>query len=64
LPSSLTVTGQTEDGLIMAVEHKELPVAAVQFHPESVLSEAGDLGPLLIARAVAGLTGERLAKVA
>jgi anthranilate synthase len=64
LPTSLTVTGQTEDGLIMAVEHKELPVAAVQFHPESVLSEAGDLGPLLIARAVAGLTGERLAKVA
>jgi len=64
LPSSLAVTGQTEDGLIMAVEHQTLPVAAVQFHPESVLSEAGDLGPLLIARAVAGLCGDRLIKVA
>jgi anthranilate synthase len=64
LPASLTVTGETEDGLIMAVEHKELPVAAVQFHPESVLSEAGDIGPLLVARAVAGLCGERLANVA
>lgn len=64
LPASLTVTGETEDGLIMAVEHRELPVAAVQFHPESVLSEAGDVGPLLVARAVAGLCGARLAHVA
>jgi anthranilate synthase len=64
LPDSLSITGQTEDELIMALEHKSLPIAAVQFHPESVLSEAGDIGPLLIARAVAGLCGDRLANVA
>ena len=64
LPDSLSITGQTEDALIMALEHKSLPIAAVQFHPESVLSEAGDIGPLLIARAVAGLCGDSLANVA
>ncbi len=64
LPECLAVTGEIDDGLVMALEHRSLPVAAVQFHPESVLSEAGDVGALLIARAVAGLCGEKLANVA
>ena len=34
LPPSLTVTAETVDGVIMAIEHVELPIAAVQFHPE------------------------------
>jgi anthranilate synthase component 2 len=42
LPSSLVVTARSDDGVIQGVEHTELPVHAVQFHPESVLSEHGD----------------------
>ncbi|MBR5372086.1 MAG: aminodeoxychorismate/anthranilate synthase component II [Oscillospiraceae bacterium] len=41
LPDVLTVTAQTEDGEIMAVQHKTLPVYGLQFHPESVLTPNG-----------------------
>ncbi len=41
LPEVLEVTARTETGVIMAVRHRELPVEAVQFHPESVLTEGG-----------------------
>jgi anthranilate synthase component 2 len=40
-PQGLDITAQTDDGLIMALSHKTLPMHAVQFHPESVLSEHG-----------------------
>jgi anthranilate synthase len=43
-PSCLAVTAETDDGLIMGVRHRELPVEAVQFHPESLLSAEGDHG--------------------
>lgn len=43
LPGELTVTADTEDGLIMGVVHKSLPVHGVQFHPESIASEHGHL---------------------
>lgn len=37
-PQDLRVTAMSEDGVIMGIEHRELPFAAVQFHPESILT--------------------------
>ncbi len=41
LPESLKVTARDHEGQIMAIEHKEYPVHAVQFHPESILTPSG-----------------------
>ena len=41
LPDVLEVTATSEDGLIMGMQHKTLPVHGVQFHPESIASENG-----------------------
>ena len=43
LPNELTVTADTDDGLIMGLAHTRLPVHGVQFHPESIASEHGHL---------------------
>ena len=41
LPSCLTVTASTTDGIIMGVRHREFDIEGVQFHPESVLTDHG-----------------------
>jgi len=48
LPSCLEVTAETGDGVIMGVRHRDLPMEAVQFHPESILTLEGDYGLRLI----------------
>ena len=43
LPRELTVTADTDDGLVMGLAHARLPVHGVQFHPESIASDHGHL---------------------
>ncbi|MFZ9636191.1 MAG: glutamine amidotransferase-related protein, partial [Alphaproteobacteria bacterium] len=51
----LVVTAMNETGLVMGIRHRRLPIAAVQFHPESILSASGGHGLALVANAVSCL---------
>jgi anthranilate synthase len=52
LPAELEITARTADGVIMGVRHKTLPIEAVQFHPESMLTLDGQAGLRLIENAI------------
>ncbi|HEU4412420.1 MAG TPA: anthranilate synthase component I [Polyangiaceae bacterium] len=48
LPDELHVSAETDDGVVMAVEHASLPVAGVQFHPESLMTAGGGVGAAIV----------------
>ncbi len=52
LPPVLRATAYTDDGVVMAIEHRELPLLAVQFHPESIMSLDENSGQTLVANVV------------
>ena len=58
LPDCLDVTAKTDDGLIMGLRHKTLPVASVQFHPESILTLKDQAGLRMINKVISELIGE------
>lgn len=64
LPPDVMVTAETVDGRVMALEHRTLPLAAVQFHPESILTLEGGHGLTLIGNVMARLAGRALAEAA
>jgi anthranilate synthase len=52
LPKELKVTAISDDGVIMAIEHRTLPIAGVQFHPESIMSLVEGVGLAIIKNVV------------
>ena len=58
LPAALRVTAETEDSVVMAIEHATLPLAAVQFHPESIMTLGEDVGLRLLANVMQVLARE------
>jgi anthranilate synthase len=57
VPECLEVCARSADGSVMALVHRSLPLAAVQFHPESILTLEGDKGRTLIRNALRHLVG-------
>jgi anthranilate synthase len=58
LPAELSIAAETADGVIMAIEHRSLPIAAVQFHPESVMTSPNAIGLPIMAAMLSTLCGE------
>ncbi|MCY4302917.1 MAG: chorismate-binding protein, partial [Aestuariivita sp.] len=55
LPEALEITARGDDGVVMALEHRDLPIAAVQFHPESIMSLGQDTGIRMIENVITRL---------
>ncbi len=64
LPEDFLVTAEAEDGTIMAFEHRKEPVAAVQFHPESIMTLGQNAGMRMIENVVAHLPRKAREKAA
>lgn len=64
LPREFTITAESEDGTIMGIEHSKEPVAAVQFHPESIMTLGSDAGMRMIENVVAHLAKRAKVKAA
>ncbi|MER9076462.1 anthranilate synthase [Mesorhizobium sp. M0904] len=64
LPDGFVVTAETEDGIIMAFEHRKEPIAAVQFHPESIMTLGHNAGMRIIENIVAHLPRKAKEKAA
>lgn len=60
VPECLKVTASTEDGKVMAIQHNSLPISAVQFHPESIMSLQNTAGHTLIRNVVKGIASQKL----
>ncbi|NQV71272.1 MAG: anthranilate synthase component I [Pseudohongiella sp.] len=60
VPACLRVTAISEDNSVMAIEHQSLPIQAVQFHPESIMSLENQTGHRLIQNVVAGVAKLKL----
>lgn len=56
LPEQLKVAAISDDDVIMAIEHQSLPIAAVQFHPESIMTLSGAVGLAIIKNVVRAYT--------
>jgi len=52
LPACLEITAISDDNVVMGIAHRELPLAAVQFHPESILTLQDDQGLKLLTNVV------------
>ena len=63
LPSELKVTAFSEDNVIMAVEHRTEPIAAVQFHPESIMSLGDRVGLTIIENIITTYTQTKSAPI-
>ena len=55
LPDCLEATAHSEDGIIMGITHKELPISAVQFHPESIMTSENNAGKIMMRNLFTGL---------
>ncbi|RWO61405.1 anthranilate synthase [Mesorhizobium sp.] len=64
LPDGFVVTAETEEGVIMAFEHSKEPIAAVQFHPESIMTLGHNAGMRIIENIVAHLPRKAKEKAA
>ncbi|MGH7998766.1 MAG: anthranilate synthase, partial [Brasilonema sp.] len=63
LPKELKITAISDDGVIMGIEHRTLPIAAVQFHPESIMTLGGGVGLAIIKNVVSAYTTNQLSVI-
>ncbi|MCQ2003564.1 anthranilate synthase [Rhizobium sp. NRK18] len=64
LPAEFMITAESEDGTVMGIEHTKEPIAAVQFHPESIMTLGHDAGMRMIENVVTHLAKRAKIKAA